>query len=660
MSSEEACEFEKRATTLDITIIPECEPIFSGSTGSYFKLQYTKGQKCVRRKDLICDTNYPSFKGDKCMKCNFTNCKCDKKQQIQKIKCDKCRENKCLCKSPIKELATFVQISDIHLIDSTSPSRSSFLGVFIESIPVLSDSFRAYESLTMQVAECMVRKINSVERGPHLGEKFKLVVSTGDNSDSETLNEIQSFINMLDGTEIVPNPASKIYTGVQDNQPSPAYEFYYHPDPTPPGLNPDIYKTQFGYPDFPNILNSSVKPFCASGLKVPWYSSLGNHENTKMGNFPLFNYAMMVLFDQIATGEIPNNGSKLIEYMSPIMAMQFAEALQKQDAAATLDIINKSVLREIPKSDKRRQFTKADFIAAHFNTTKLPGKIGHGFDQRNIDLNVAYYTFQISETVTGIMLDSTNPSGNLLDINLAPNGSYGRVQMCWLEAELRKRHSNFYNNQGELVCTDNKDELIIVFAHHSLETLNNVYNSPETFDNDPQRILGEDFIQILHRYPNIIAYICGHEHLNRITPYKDPTGRSQGFWQVISASHIDFPQQSRIVEIGEHGDLISIYGTMIDHQSPANVGRGTQRKSCCSSHSGCNSLSESSESNSENRCEETYTIAEMASISRELSYNDKFIVDEFDDAVQRTGTPKDRNVELLLFNPLKRCKPCKK
>ena len=58
----------------------------------------------------------------------------------------------------------------------------------------------------------------------------------------------------------------------------------------------------------------------------------------------------------------------------------------------------------------------------------------------------------------------------------------------------------------------------------------------------------------------------------------------------------------------------------------------------------------------ETECEEEYTIEEIASISRELSYNDSFIVDLFDEAENRTGTPADRNVELLLFNPLKRCK----
>jgi len=53
-----------------------------------------------------------------------------------------------------------------------------------------------------------------------------------------------------------------------------------------------------------------------------------------------------------------------------------------------------------------------------------------------------------------------------------------------------------------------------------------------------------------------------------------------------------------------------------------------------------------------NHFKEEYSIEEIASISRELSFNDPFIVDQFDDALSRTGTKLDRNVELLIFNPL--------
>jgi metallophosphoesterase (TIGR03767 family) len=667
MSEEEVRKFEKTSTTLDFTIIPECEPSNFGSTGAYFKLTYGKGDKIVKRKDLICDTLYPRFLNTKCNHCDckLNDCKCKKEK---KIKCNICKRGKkeCKCEKKIIPLTTFVAMTDIHIIDSCNPSRSTFLGVFIEDLPVLSDSFRPYESFSMQVAETMVRKINAVEKGPILGRNFDFAICTGDLADSQSINELTNFVNMLDGTRIVPNPASKIYTGVQDDQPSEGYEFYYHPDPVPAGKEEDMYKTQFGYPEFPNILNQSMHPFCATGLKIPWFTCSGNHDHLIEGNFATSPYQLMNLFNQIAVGKIPGLGSKLIDLMTPLQAKLFALALQKQDANAILQIINKSVLREVPRSDKRRKFTASEFITAHFNTTAIPGKIGHGFTQFNVDNSVLYYTFKISDKITGIVLDTNNPNGNLIDINLSPNGSIGSRQILWFEEELRKRHSNYFNSQGELICTDNKDELIIVFGHHSIETLNNNFNSPDTFDNDPQRIMGPDFVKILHQYPNIILLVVGHEHLNRVTPYKDPRGFSSGFFQIVTSSHIDYPQQSRILEIGDNQDgTLSVFSTMIDHQSPANVNRGCfptgPVRNCCgrssvSVESSCNEKNSVDESSC---CEEQeeYIISEIASISRELSYNDPFIVKKFDDAVERTGTRLDRNVELIIFNPLERCRP---
>ena len=89
-------------------------------------------------------------------------------------------------------------------------------------------------------------------------------------------------------------------------------------------------------------------------------------------------------------------------------------------------------------------------------------------------------------------------------------------------------------------------------------------------------------------------------------------------------SFVDYPQESRIIEIADNMDgTLSIFGTIIDHLSPPNI----CKKSC--------------------DCD--YTITEMASISRELSYNNPY-----DDSKTRRGLPKDRNVELLINNPLLR------
>jgi len=652
----------KKFTTLDVTINSETEAINSGVTGFYFKLTTGKGEKCIKRNDLIQNNSNWSY----CSDSNLSNSNFNSKK-IKKI----------------KPLGTFVQITDIHIISATNASRASFLAKFIPEIPELSESFRAYEGFSTQVAECMVRRINAIARGPHLKQNFELVVNTGDNGDSQLTTELQNYINILDGKLVNPNPADPgNYVGVQDNFPSESYPVYYHPDQAPDGIPNDFYKLGFGYPNFQDILNSAMKSFKATGLKIPWYTCNGNHDSVKLGNYSLGFYKMLTLFDQIAVGQIPELGSKLIETMSPLQAKALLGALITQDADKVLEIINRSSLREIPNTEKTVQYTSADFINMHFNTSLFPGPIGHGFTKKNIEENVLYYTFKISECITGIMLDTCNPNGNLVDFSLAANGSIGYIQLSWLENELRKRSSRYYNNQGQLVKTNNKDEIIILFGHHSISTLNNNFaDLKNTFDKDPQRITGKEFRKVIHRYPNIVSFICGHEHINRIFPFPDPTGKTNGFWEIITASHIDYPQQSRIIEVGDNNDgTLSIFCTMIDHLSPANVHRGCfptgpaqnccnkSNNSCSTSSSNSSSSSNSNNSNNSNnssssnssnsnnscktKCKEEYSIEEIASISRELSFNDPFIVDQFDDALERTGTKLDRNVELLIFNPL--------
>jgi len=639
-------------TTLDVSIIPEQCPLSEGTKSGYFKLRYGKGEKNVVRKDLL---YYNPYK---------------KKKSCKKIK-------------QRKPLATFVQITDVHIIDAASPARASFLAAYLAEEPALADTFRPYEAFSCQVMDRMVNKINNVKRGPHLKEKISMVINTGDNSDGKQKNELQNYINLLDGKKVVPNPATPgKYVGVQDDVPTVSYEFFYHPNCPPSGVNKDNFKLEYGYPEYPNILDEAAKPFKATGLNIPWYTCNGNHDDTKLGVYSLGFFNILNFFNSFATGQLPEYGSVLVEAMTPNQAKLFIRTLQLQAPKETLELFNNVVLRDIPESEKRLQFTSADFISAHFSSTLYPGPIGHGFTEKNIEENTMYYTFEISDQITGIMLDTCNPSGNLEDASLAPNGAIGSIQISWFEQELRKRHSNYFNDQGQIVRTKNKDKLIMIFSHHTSQTLNNNFTSPTTFDNDPQRIRAEIFIPILHRYPNIIAWVNGHEHRNKIRPFPDPKGNTQGFWEINTASHIDYPQESRIVEVSENNDnTLSIFCTIIDHESNANVKR--EKVNCCGTvnfdsydtpkceetydtcentdycdtsytYDTCESTDCCHTDCCQEECKERYSIEEIASISRELSYNDPFIVKKFNDGLFRTGTPEDRNVELLIYNPLKR------
>jgi hypothetical protein len=101
---------------------------------------------------------------------------------------------------------------------------------------------------------------------------------------------------------------------------------------------------------------------------------------------------------------------------------------------------------------------------------------------------------------------------------------------------------------------------------------------------------------------------------------------SKEFYEVSTAAHIDWPQQSRIIELVDNGDgTISLVLTMLDHDGPANPG-GAQTP--CS---GC--------ANAGNE------VLKLGSVARELSYND------YQGSRGARGGPDDRNVIIKLDRP---------
>ena len=66
----------------------------------------------------------------------------------------------------------------------------------------------------------------------------------------------------------------------------------------------------------------------------------------------------------------------------------------------------------------------------------------------------------------------------------------------------------------------------------------------------------------------MIAYVAGHTHANRVDFFKGSKGR--GFWEINTASHIDWPEQSRTIEVMDNRDgTLSLFGTLLDSAAPA-------------------------------------------------------------------------------------------
>lgn len=171
-----------------------------------------------------------------------------------------------------------------------------------------------------------------------------------------------------------------------------------------------------------------------------------------------------------------------------------------------------------------------------------------------------------------------------------------KAQYRWLEAELKAAHA--------------ARKLVLVLSHHNRLTLENRAQRP----GETERLYGPaELIDLLLRYPVVVAWLNGHTHVNQILAH---TTASCGFWEITTASCIDFPQQQQVVELVDNRDgTLSLFTTVLDHASHASPGTAT-------------------------------TSTALAARSRELAANDWA-----ETPGMRRGSPLDRNTELLLPAP---------
>jgi hypothetical protein len=133
---------------------------------------------------------------------------------------------------------------------------------------------------------------------------------------------------------------------------------------------------------------------------------------------------------------------------------------------------------------------------------------------------------------------------------------------------------------------------------------------------------------LLQRHHSVIALVAGHSHRNRITPYARTGG---GFWEIVTSSHADWPQQSRTISLVDNGDgTLTITTKVVEQSSPPRPGKRVRTRG---------------------RLLPAKELTRLGSIARELSFNDPHAENGEDSFPDRRGTPLDRNVELLLPSP---------
>jgi len=403
------------------------------------------------------------------------------------------------------ELLSFAAITDIHITDEESPLQVIALG-YLRPFPSAYSPVSMYST---QVLNAAVKTINTINKEHTLD----VVLSLGDAANNDQYNELRWYIDVLDGKTIT--PASGGTAG----------------------------KESIDY----------QKTFTAEGLDMPWYQTIGNHDQFFTGVFTMDDNLSSVLvgdtvanlrLDVMVTGDTSLTGYYMGVYNG-------------SDANGTIiGMGNASTFASAPIviADANRHAisdngTRIGFMQEFLNSTSLP--YGHGYTEEMITNDFACYSFDPVEGVRIIMLDDTTVNGSTIgDIWAHGRGSLDEERFAWLKSELQKGQED--------------GVLMIIGAHIPIATMEEGAPSGWSLNSEVSQT---ELITELQKYPNLLMWVAGHNHRNTIAavPSPDPAHPEYGFWVVETASLRDFPQEFRTFEIIRYSDeLVGIKTVCVD------------------------------------------------------------------------------------------------
>jgi len=543
-------------------------------------------------------------------------------------------------------LVYFGQLSDFQLADEESPARLEVIDPLSSPLNLpFGAAWRPWEALEPQLDDAMIRQFNRFAAASPISEaggghrSMDFTIDTGDSADNQQLNETQWVRTLLEGGTLDPNSGvdkkkysnllcpnllvpgaaeAARYTGVQD------YNDYFE------GTFPEFYDPNkpagphATWPLYPGLMDKAQKSFTAEGLDVPSYVAFGNHDALVQGNA-----AANAAFEQVAMGCLKPIGP----VSNPENASSLLSSLLNPTALLGTLVSNPQNLILVPGDPKRQFVSKAQFKEVFEKGSQADG---HGFGYIDPGQEAAskgaagYYSWSPTPGMRFIALDTVAEAGTIVTPtgHFTADGNIDDPQFKWL--------------RGQLEAATAAKELVVLFSHHAPESLS--ADAPDELappcllpnpslghdvnagcDLDPRNSqpihLEADTVELLHEFPDVIAWVSGHSHLNKVDAFADPSGTG-GFWSIRVAAEADWPQQGRLLEVFDnHDGTLSIFGTILDHVGEAEApAPGTPASGM--------------------------DLNDLASVARTMSFNDLQ-----SGAPEGEGEAKDRNVELLVPDP---------
>ena len=590
-----------------------------------------------------------------------------------------------------RSLAYVSQLTDFQLADEESPARVEFVDPGPASAWRPQEGFTPFqiEATVRQINHFAAE--SPIPQGDGTRNAMDFALLTGDQADNQHLNETVWVRDLLEGNGPLnfnsglsdpadyTSPASlgascaafvaqegdadaaaeegARYTGVQDYDDyplgAPVTPLYYDPDePLPPDWA--------DWPEYDGLMDRAQQiEIDPEGLDVPFYITNGNHDVLVQGNEDA-NKA----FEDIATGCFKALGTTNDPTQEPAPP-------DGPDPNYLLSPLSVGML--IPPDPASQLVSKPQIKDIYGATDEGPRDDDHGFAYVDPDEEeesggaASYYAWNPEQTpgMRFISID-TNSEGGQTAESFVPgqpstpgssNGNLDDPQFQWLKREL--------------VAAKARDQLVVLFGHHPVRSMNTQIRDEQAVpcsteddhghdqnpgcdhderpsDDDPDTAgfgclhngtdaqnstcpggdaMHESFEELMGAFPNVVAYVPGHTHEHRLTPFVRPDGTT--WWEVNTSAVIDPPNQSRLIDLMDNRDgTLSIFNTVVDHAAPA-----TAPPDC------------PDDPVEQPDCAAAFDEPQLASIGRTLSYNDP------DNDHSGKGRLIDRNAELLLEDP---------
>jgi metallophosphoesterase (TIGR03767 family) len=389
-------------------------------------------------------------------------------------------------------LVSLLHISDMHVLDAASPARAEWVELLGDDPQwrPLLHVHRPYDAVAVHALDAHVRAVAATPVGGR-GRPFDLVVSSGDNIDNAQRNELDAYLAIVGGGTAALDPRGSAQDPTATDLGTPWP--YWSPD----GSVADAWRP-LGYPVIDGFLERVGAPIRSAGFGRPWTSVPGNHDLLRQGTA-----LSTPAIEAIAVG--PRKSLSRPEGFTPADVLSaYLEGPEEFARGATYPV---------EANPDRRAISRSEWIAAH----AAAGALGYSESMSRLD------TFIELEHARIVLLDTNHPLGDY-------QGSVGVEQLDWLDSVL---------------ASVERDRVAVLVSHHGADSLVNDRG------HDPSRRLGAALTDVAHRHPCVVAWLAGHRHVNRIEPRPGPGG---GFWEITTCSTIDWPSQTRSVDVVRRGD----------------------------------------------------------------------------------------------------------